>query len=316
MMGFSPRLGSSRMVTAWFAVLISLWLIGDAGRANAQQKPQKLKLYVSVDMEGIAGVVSPEQTRSTGFEYNAFRELMTQEARAAVDAAIAAGATEVVVSDSHGSGQNILPDRLPANNVTLVRSFPRPLGMMQGIDGSFDGAIFIGFHASTTSPEGVMAHTISSASFADVKLNGTSVSEAVFNAAIAGEFGVPVIMMSGDDVAVAEAKKTLGDIETAVVKWSYGNRSARNLHPEDARAAIRAAVTSAVRNIRHYRPYRLVKPVTLEIQFKNYRPAEVLAYLPMIRRPSSHVVQFQGADILEISRFVEFVLNYSPSLEP
>lgn len=315
-MGFSPRLCSSRIVTAWLVVLISLWLIGDAERASAQQKPQKLKLYVSVDMEGIAGVVSPEQTRPTGFEYNTFRELMTEEARAAIDAAIAAGATEVVVSDSHGSGQNILPERLPSKNVTLVRSFPRPLGMMQGIDATFDGAIFIGFHASTTNEEGVMAHTISSSSFADVKLNGASVSEAVFDAAIAGEFGVPVIMMSGDDVAVAEAKKAIGDIETAVVKWPYGNRSARNLHPADARAAIAAAVTAAVRNIRNYRPYRISKPVTLEIQFKNYRPAEILAYLPGIRRPSSHVVQFQGADMLEISRFVEFVLNYNPSLEP
>src|SRR5207245_3927162 len=165
-------------------------------------------------MEGIAGVVTAEQLGPAGFEYARFREFMTDEVRAAIDAARAAGAGEIVVSDSHGNGQNLLVEKLPPD-VTVVRSWPRPLMMMEGIDSSFAGAIFIGYHASTTNPQGVRAHTMSSATLADVRLNGVSLPEAGVNAAIAGHFGVPVIMISGDDASVAEARRVLGDVEGA-----------------------------------------------------------------------------------------------------
>ncbi len=120
------------------------------------------------------------------------------------------------MSDSHGNGQNLLLEELP-QDITLIRSWPRPLVMMQGIDETFDAAIFIGYHSSTTNPEGVRAHTISSGRFAAVTLNGMPMPEAGINAAIAGHFGVPVIMISGDDVIVEEASTLLGDIEGAVV---------------------------------------------------------------------------------------------------
>ena len=140
---------------------------------------------------------------------------MTEEVKAATEAAFEAGATEVVISDSHGNGENLLIEKLP-KNVTIVRSWPRPLMMMQGIDETFDGAIFIGYHTSTTNIAGVRAHTISSARLADVRLNGTSMPEAGINAAIAGHFNVPVIMISGDDAIVKEATDLLGNIEGAV----------------------------------------------------------------------------------------------------
>ena len=191
---------------------------------SAQAK--KLKIYISADMEGVVGVVTGDQLGPTGFEYQRFREFMTQEVNAAIDAAFAGGATEIVVADSHGNGENLLIEKLP-KNITLVRSWPRPLGMMQGIDDTFAGAIFIGYHASTTNPEGVRAHTLSSANLADVRLNGISVPEGGINAMVAGHFNVPVIMVSGDDAAVKEVTALLGDIEGAVVKWNYGFHSAR-----------------------------------------------------------------------------------------
>jgi len=184
--------------------------------ANSNAQP-KLKLYISADMEGITGVVTDEQLGPAGFEYQRFREFMTAEVNAAIEAAFAAGATEILVSDSHGNGQNLLIEKLP-KNVQIVRSWPRPLMMMQGIDETFDGVICIGYHSSTTNPEGVRAHTMSSANLADVRLNGISMPEAGINAAIAGYFNVPIIMISGDDAVAKEVTTLLGNIEAAIVK--------------------------------------------------------------------------------------------------
>jgi len=268
-----------------------------------------------VDMEGIAGVVSNEQLGPPGFEYERFRGFMTEETNVALAAAREAGATEFVVSDSHGNMQNLLVEKLP-KDVLVVRSAPRPLMMMQGLDESFDGVIFIGYHASTTNPEGVRAHTMSSATLADVRLNGVSVPEAAFNAAIAGHFGVPVLAISGDDVIVKEARGLLGDVEGAVVKWAYGFHSAKTLTPEAARDVIREKVRAAMARRGSFRPYVVKTPVELEVRFKNYRPAEVLSYLPIVKRVDAHTVRFVGKDMLEVSRFMEFLLTYQPALEP
>ena len=200
------------------AISLALLLMSLAIMVQAQEK--KLKIYISADMEGVVGVVTNEQLGPQGFEYARFREFMTQEVNAAIEAAFEAGATEIVVSDSHGNGQNLLIEKLP-KNILLVRSWPRPLMMMQGIDETFAGAIFIGYHSGTTNPQGVRAHTISSARLADVRLNNISMPKAGINAAIAGHFNVPVIMVSGDDVAVKETAALLGDVEGA---WLSGPR--------------------------------------------------------------------------------------------
>ena len=275
----------------------------------------KLKIYISADMEGLAGVVSGEQLGPTGFEYQRFREFMTQEVNTAIDAAFKAGATEILVSDSHGNGQNLLIEKLP-KNVTIVRSWPRPLMMMQGIDATFDGVIFIGYHTGTTNPEGIRAHTMSSANLADVKLNGVSVPEAGINAAIAGHFNVPVIMLSGDDAICKEATAMFGNIETATVKWASGFHSARTLTPEAANELIREKVTKAVKRIKEFKPYKIAAPVQLEIRFKNYRPSEVLSYLSIVERTDAHSIKFIGKDMIEVAKFCEFVLYYEPGLNP
>ena len=290
-----------------------LFLALSANSAVAQAKA--MKIYISADMEGITGVVTGEQLSPQGFEYQRFREFMTAEVNAAIEAAFAAGATEVMVSDSHGNGQNLLIEKLP-KNITLVRAWPRPLMMMQGIDETFAGAIFIGYHSSTTNPDGVRAHTMSSANFADIRLNGISVPEAGLNAAIAGHFNVPVIMISGDDAAVKEATALIGNIESAVVKWNYGFHSAKTLMPEAAQDLIREKVKKAIGRIGEFKPYKLDKPVRLDIRFKNYRPAEVLSYLSIVQRPEAHSIRFQGRDMIETSKFLEFVMHYEPGLAP
>jgi len=261
------------------------------------------------------GAVTGDQLGPSGFEYEFFRELMTAEVNAAIEAAREAGATEILVSDSHGNGQNLLLDKLP-QDIRLVRSWPRPLMMMEGIDGTFDGAIFIGYHASTTNTEGVRAHTISSANLTAVRLNGVAMSEAGLNAAIAGHFGVPVLMISGDDVIVAEAESLLGDIEGAVVKEAISFHSATTLMPEAAFDLIGEKVTVAMGRIDDFEPYEIDTPIQLEVSLKNYRPIQLLSYLPIVEQVDSHTISYVADDMVAISTFLEFITSYQISLTP
>lgn len=289
-------------------LLLALSLLLTAQGAIAQG----LKVYISADMEGIAGVVGPDQLGPQGFEYSQFREFMTAEVNAAVAAARDMGATEIVVSDSHGNGLNLLLDKLP-QDIQLIRSWPRPLGMMEGIDASFDAAIYIGYHASAGNIGGIAAHTQSGADFSSVKINGIEMTEGGMNALIAGHFGVPVVMISGDDAAVREVSDMLGPIEGAVVKWHYSHTSGRTLMPEAAQALIREKVRAGLKRRRELKPFRIEGPLTLDLTYKNDRAAEMIAYLPSVELIDNHTVRFVGS-IIELSMFMEMVLGYPPTM--
>ena len=282
-------------------------------RESAAQRP--LKVYISADMEGVAGVVSGDQLGPAAFEYERFRGFMTAEVLAAIQGARDAGATTIVVSDSHGNGENILIERLP-DDVTLVRSWPRPLMMMQGIDSTFSAVVFIGYHASTNSLTGVRAHTISSANLTSVELNGVAMPEAGVNAAIAGAFGVPVVAISGDESAVSEAQKLIGNMAGAVVKQSIGFHSAASMTPAAAQALIRSRVRAGIERRAQLKPFVLSTPVRLDVSFKNYRPVELLGFLPIVQRTSAHSIRFTGKDIFEVSKFIEFITSYEIGLTP
>ena len=279
----------------------------------AQQQP--LKVYISVDMEGIAGVVTGDQLGPTGFEYQRFREFMTAEALAAVEAAKQAGATEIVVSDSHGNGQNLLIERFPAD-VTVIRAWPRPLGMMEGIDSTFAAAIFIGYHSSTANPAGVRAHTFSSANYAGFKANGRELSEGGWNAMIAGHFGVPVVLISGDEAAIADLRPVVPDVEAAIVKHSISFHSAATATPQAAQALIKLKVGQALGRRQAIKPVARPANVTVELTFKSYLPSMMLAYLPWFTRISSHAVRFEAKDMVEASRIMQFVGAYEVGLTP
>jgi D-amino peptidase len=282
-------------------------------RGASGQTP--LRVFISADMEGVAGVVTSEQLGPTGFEYQRTREWMTGEVLAAIEGARAAGATEIVVADAHGNGQNLLIERLP-DDVTVIRSWPRPLMMMQGIDSTFHAAIFLGYHSATTNMNGVRAHTISSARLAGVYLNGTPMAESGINAAIAGHFGVPVVMISGDDAAVREAQELIGPMEGAEVKRAISFHSAATMTPAAAQALIREKVRAGVQRRNELRPYIVNAPLNLDVTFKNYRPAEMLAYLPIIERRDAHTIRFTATDMVTISKFIEFIVTYCPDIEP
>jgi len=280
--------------------------------ATLEAKTQGPKVYISADMEGVAGVVGREQLEPQGFEYSQFRSFMTAEVNAAVEAARDEGATEIVISDSHGSGLNLLMDALP-QDIQLVRSWPRPLGMMEGIDDSFCAAIFIGYHASVGNIDGIAAHTVSSKAFLSVRINGIEMSEGGMNALIAGHFGVPVVMISGDDAAVREVSDMLGPIEGAVVKWHYSHTSGRTLMPEAAQALIREKVQAGLRRRQELKPFRIEGPLTLDLTYKKAEAAEIIAYLPDVELIDNHTVRFVGS-IIEISMFIEMALGYPPTM--
>ena len=292
------------------------WLRISPGNAQTPAQPaKKLKIYISVDMEGVAGVVTADQLGPAGFEYERFRHFMTNETLAAVRAAKESGAAEIVVSDSHGNGESLLIDEFP-KDVRIVRSWPRHGGMMAGLDQSFDAALFIGYHASTRNVCGVRAHTFSSAHLTRVTLNGNAVTEGEFNASYAGTLGVPVVFASGDDAALEELKSRLGKIETAETKRSLGFHSAETITPEASCERIAAGVKAALKRLDEFKPYVVKTPVTLEISFKNYMPAEMLSYLRSVQRVDSHTIRFTGKDMAEVSDFVDVVDGYSPDLAP
>jgi len=286
-----------------------------AAAAGAQAPPAKLKVYISVDMEGVVGTVTGDQLGPSGFEYGRFREFMTREALAAVEAARAAGATEIIVSDSHGNGENLLIELFPPD-VRIIRSWPRRLQMMAGVDRSVDAVVFIGYHASTTNPQGVRAHTFSSATLTRVALNGTEVTEGAWNAAIAGHFGVPVVMISGDDAAVAEVRKVVGDIEGAEVKKSLGFHAAMTMTPQASYELIAQKVKAGIARRASIKPYVVSTPVTVDVSFKHYLPAEVLSYLPGVERVDAHSIRLRARDMLEASDFMVVINTYRPDLTP
>jgi len=293
--------------------LLTFWTLSPV--AQAQAEDDGLKIFISADMEGVTGAVTGEQLGPGGFEYERFREIMTAEVNAAIDAARAAGATEFLVADSHGNGQNLLIEKLP-DDVSVIRSWPRKLSMMNGIDASFDGVIFIGYHASTGNTHGVRAHTNSSANITGLRLNGISMSEGSVNAAVAGHFGVPVIMVSGDDFAVDEVSEIIGDPEGAVVKWANSFHSARTLTPEAGYKVIRNKTTAAINRIGDFEPYVLDTPIELELSLKHYQPVQLLTYLPGVEQVDSHTIRYIGKDIIEIMDFMLFVMSYSVDLQP
>ncbi|HUC29211.1 MAG TPA: M55 family metallopeptidase [Candidatus Acidoferrum sp.] len=280
-----------------FTVLLLL-----AALATAQQN--KLKVYIAADMEGVGGVSTWEVQASTnGRESAKFRQLMTKEVNAAIAGAFDAGATEVLVGDSHDDAQNIDVETLDPR-AQLIRSWPRPLLMMQGIDSTFSAAVLIGYYASEGQFPAVLAHNLSSQRIMQLKLNGVAIPDAALAAAIAGDFGVPVVFASGDQTFAEQIKRLLGPMETVAVKQAIGFNAATMLPPQETQRRIREGVKRAIERRGEMKPYRLSRPITLEVTFKQTVNAELVSYLPGVEHPGGDTIVFTGRDMSEISRFL------------
>jgi D-amino peptidase len=285
---------------------VALALILCGSLLQAQARPRKI--FISVDMEGISGVVQPAQLGPDGFEYQRAREWMTGEVNAAIAGIRESGPAEIVICDSHGNGQSLLIDKVP-DDVRVVRGFPRPLEMMQGIDESFDAALFIGYHASEWTPNAVRGHTISSARLLGVRLNGAEVSEGIYNAALAGHFGVPVAFVSGDRLAVAQLQQIAPGVEAAIVKEPYGYHSADTVTPARGQAMIRDGVKRAMAKLGTLQPYRVAAPVALEVGFKLTIDAERAAFIPGLARADAHSVKGTFRDLIEVTKLLQVLTS-------
>ena len=258
-------------------------------------------VFVSIDMEGIAGIAHLRQVWRGSDDFPAARKLMTLEANAAVAGAFDGGATGVVVNDSHGDMENLLPEEMDPR-AELILGSPKALSMMEGFGPEFDLALFIGYHASAGTQAAVLDHTYSGRLFHEVRLNGEPVSEAELNAAFAGTFGVPVGLITGDDKACAQAAKRLPGIRTVVVKEGFGRNVARSLHPSTAREAIRQAAADAVGGRAELTPHRPPAPFVLEADVATTSCADLCGLAPGVDRAGPRTVRFQTDDFREAFR--------------
>jgi D-amino peptidase len=260
---------------------------------------EKLKVFISVDMEGIAGIVNGDQTSSSGRDYGIARKWMTEEVNAAIRGALQAGATEIVVNDSHGSMRNVIISELnPA--AYLITGSPKPLSMMQGIDETYDAVFLIGYHARAGSKDGVLDHTYSGGSVFSIKVNGMELGEAEQNALIAGCYDVPIVLIAGDKAVCAQAKISLGeDVETAVVKEGIGRYAAKSLTPKAAQALIEEKAKMALENRNRIKPLKLQPPYRFELTYLRSSMADAGELIPQVKRTGPRTVMYETEDYIE-----------------
>jgi D-amino peptidase len=238
--------------------------------ASAQQ-PRRLKVFISVDMEGLAGVVSGDDVNPTKPDYPHFRTIMAGETNAAIEGAYAAGATEVVVRDGHGDKRNLLPVDVDPRARLLRGASSAPKNMMEGIDSTFDAVVFIGYHAKAGTPNAILEHT-STGNVVDISINGVSLPEGGYNALVAGLYGIPVVFAAGDRALVEQLRGLLGPIGAVAVKEEIGGRASLGLSPKRAQEEIRRGVEQALRDRSNRKAYRLTPPYTMVLKVKQERP--------------------------------------------
>ncbi len=234
--------------------------------APAASQDDQLKVFISVDMEGLAGVVQGSDVNRSGPDYGHFRKLMADETNAAIEGAIAAGADAIVVRDSHGSKTNLLPGDVHAEAKLLRGATTGPKNMMEGIDETFDAVIFIGYHARAGTPNAILEHT-SNGNVIDMKINGVSMPEGGYNALVAGFYDVPVAFVAGDRAFVDQIRGILGDVEAVAVKEEI-NDGVLGMSPTLAGRRIRGGVRSALENLTRAAPYKMQAPYTMVLKVR------------------------------------------------
>jgi D-amino peptidase len=265
---------------------------------------QKLKVYITVDMEGIAGIVSMAQAGGSDYEWA--RPLMLAETNAAIAGAYAAGATEVVVNDSHGSHTNLRADLLD-RRATLVTGRPSPMGMVEGLDGTFDAVVFIGFHGHAGQTDAVMGHTYSG-SLRHVRLNGREVGEYGTAGMVAGHYKVPVVFVSGDKVFAEEARKFFPGVEALAVKEGIGATAAKTMNPLEARERITAGVKAAVGRHGGIAPIAIAAPIALEIELSEALFADNAMMVPGMERLDGTTVRYRAPDAVAAYKMSRLIM--------
>lgn len=258
-----------------------------------------MNVFMSVDIEGMAGIVDPNQiTQAGGSEYELGRRLMTNETNAAIEGAVAAGATRIVVNDSHATMRNLLPDLLDSR-ATLVQGRLKHWFMAEGLDASFDAVFLVGYHASAGIRDGVLNHAFHPY---ELRYNDRVWSETGLTASVAGHYGVPVALVTGDDAAIRDAEAILPPHVGVSVKRGITRLSGESLHPAEACVLIRDGAQRALENLAQSRPLVLETPVTVEMDFYFSYQADIAALIPTIERVGDRTIRYQSENAADAYR--------------
>ncbi|MEU5325161.1 M55 family metallopeptidase [Streptomyces parvus] len=263
-----------------------------------------MKTLISVDMEGISGIVHSSETNPERYDYQRGRELMTAEANAVIAGVLDAEPTaDVLVADAHGTFRNLLPERLD-RRARLVRGKPRALNMLAGLDEETDAALFVGYHVRAGEGPGVLAHTMNG-EILDVRVAGRSLGETGLNTAMAGHLGVPVVLLSGDGAACAEMADLVPGTVTVAVKEALGMAAAVTLHPEEARDRLRRAAADAVTRRTEIPPLALTGPLDVEVDLAGPHTIDLATLIPGVSRAAgARTVAFTAPDYATAYRLI------------
>jgi D-amino peptidase len=272
-----------------------------------------VNVFISTDIEGTAGIVDWQQVRGPGTEYEIGRQLLTDEVNAAIDGAVAAGASHVLVNDSHSTMQNMRPGDLH-HHASYLSGRHKPLYMMEGLDQSFDAVFMVAYHGAIGAERAILSHTYNPSAIWEVRLNGVAVGESALNALVALHHGVPVVLITGDDATVEEARPFLPDIEPVVVKRSITRFAAESLHPERACELIRDGAAAALARARTVGPPAIALPATLEVTFLNADMAEMSTWIRDVQRSGPRTVTAADDDPLRLYRTFVTIVALTRSL--
>jgi D-amino peptidase len=253
-----------------------------------------MKVFISVDMEGVTGVTDPADVLPDGADYQRGRVFMTGDANAAILGAYDAGATEVLVNDSHWTMRNLLLEQLDPR-ARLIKGMEKPMCMVQGLDASFDAAVFIGYHSCAGTEGGVLNHTLLGKEVQNLLLNGDPIGETRLNALVAGELGVPVAFVAGDDKVCQEARAVLGgDLPTYAVKDGFDMLVASCLHPQVTSNGIRDGVADALRNVSGREPHRPESELTYTFEWNSTTIASICECIPGVAKPTPRTTEYRA----------------------
>ncbi|HEY3685236.1 MAG TPA: M55 family metallopeptidase [Streptosporangiaceae bacterium] len=265
-----------------------------------------MKVWISLDMEGVAGIVDWEQCRPGGTAYGLGCELLQDEVNAAITGAVAGGATEIVLNDSHGRMANLDP-RKNAGGAKYLSGRHKPLYMMQGLDDGFDAVFFVGYHGSISGRPSTLSHTYNPEVFSAARLNDREVGESGINALVAEHYGVPIAFVSGDRVTWEETEPFASGAVSVVTKESITRASALNLHPAEACRRIAAGAQAAVERVAagEVPLPGIARPAALDLELQTADMAEVATWVRGATRTAERGVRIEGEDLLGV--FTSFV---------
>lgn len=274
-----------------------------------------MKVFISVDMEGITGITDPDEILAGGADYPRGRVAMTEDTNAAIAGAFDGGATEVLVNDSHWSMRNLLIEKLDPR-ARLIQGAMKPLSMLQGVDESFSAAVFIGYHAMAGTPAAVLAHTMLGKEIHNVYLDGERMGEIKINSLLAGHFGVPVAFISGDTACCVEARRLLGDdLPAFAVKDGIDMFAAACLGREETYKGIRSGVAKAVSaaSLERRHPYKLPGAHRYAIEWNTTTIAAMCALIPGMKRMDSRTTEYATDDVTEAMSV--FIAEYTIAMQ-